>query len=169
MLKLPQWMGMGQEAKLSVPNSQWTNAGKVTRLWGGSRKTIQPPSGAAGTKQRSGEQRLRVGWGQRPKPEEVVDPGANPSDRGQHSKLNCPTFLGEELTKHSCGWRECSCCMVKTTALTNLHRLAILPHLTVLTNLVGRRNQILLISQSPGKSRSEFLLIHQYQDCTPKE
>jgi hypothetical protein len=28
-----------------------------------------------------------------------VDPRANLWDRGQHSKLNCSTLLGEELTK----------------------------------------------------------------------
>jgi hypothetical protein len=32
---------------------------------------------------------------------------------------------------------------VKTTALTTLHNLAVLPHLTIPTNLVERRNQIL--------------------------
>jgi hypothetical protein len=32
----------------------------------------------------------------------VVDPGADLWDKGQHSKLNCPTLLGEEVTKQSC-------------------------------------------------------------------
>jgi hypothetical protein len=37
--------------------------------------------------------------GQSPKAGQVMDPGANLWDRGQHSKLNCPTLLGEELTR----------------------------------------------------------------------
>jgi hypothetical protein len=35
--------------------------------------------------------------GQPPKAGQVVDPRADLWDKGQHSKLNCPTFLGEEL------------------------------------------------------------------------
>jgi hypothetical protein len=40
--------------------------------------------------------------GQPPKAKQEVDPGADLWDRGQHSKLNCPSLLGEELTKQSC-------------------------------------------------------------------
>jgi hypothetical protein len=36
---------------------------------------------------------------QPPKVGQVVDPGDDFWDRGQHSKLNCPTLLEEELTK----------------------------------------------------------------------
>jgi hypothetical protein len=39
---------------------------------------------------------------QPPKAGQVVDPGTDLWDRGQHSKLNCPTLLREELTKQSC-------------------------------------------------------------------
>jgi hypothetical protein len=58
---------------------------------------------------------------------------------------------------------------VKTTALTTLHNLAVLPHLTIPTNLVERRNQILLTSQSLGELTLEVALACQYQDWTPKE
>jgi hypothetical protein len=34
-----------------------------------------------------------------------------------------------------------SCCLVKTTVLTTLHKLAVLPHLTIPTNLVDRRTK----------------------------
>jgi hypothetical protein len=44
---------------------------------------------------------------------------------------------------------------LKTTALTTLHELAVLPHLTIPTNLVDRRNQTLLTSQSPGETTSK--------------
>jgi hypothetical protein len=47
--------------------------------------------------------------------------------------------------------------------------LAALPHLTIPTNLVDRRNQILLTSQSPGETTSELAFVHQCQDWTPKE
>jgi hypothetical protein len=40
--------------------------------------------------------------GKSPKAEQVVDPGADLWDRGQHLKMNCPTLLKEELTKQSC-------------------------------------------------------------------
>jgi hypothetical protein len=55
---------------------------------------------------------------------------------------------------------------MKTTALTSLHELAVLPHLTIPTKLVDRRNQILLTNQSPGETTSELLLVYQYQDCS---
>jgi hypothetical protein len=55
------------------------------------------------------------------------------------------------------------------TALTTLQELAVLPYFTISTNTVDRRNQILLISQSPGETTSELPLVHQYQDWTPKE
>jgi hypothetical protein len=52
--------------------------------------------------QRSGKtQKLRVGLGQQAKAGQVVDPIADPWDRGQHSKLNCSILLGEERTKQS--------------------------------------------------------------------
>jgi hypothetical protein len=40
--------------------------------------------------------------GQPPKTGQEVDPGADLWDRGQYSKLNFPTLLGELLTKQSC-------------------------------------------------------------------
>jgi hypothetical protein len=58
---------------------------------------------------------------------------------------------------------------VKTTALTTLHKRAVLPDLTIPTNLVDRRNQILLTSHSLGETTSEFPLVYQYQVWIPKE
>jgi hypothetical protein len=103
--------------------------GKAAKAETWSRVTSQPPRGAASTQQMSGEAkwlRVGVGWqanlskyplapsrdrentkvtGQPLKAGKVVDPRANLWDRGQHSKLNFPTSLGEELTKQSCSWR----------------------------------------------------------------
>jgi hypothetical protein len=60
--------------------------------------------------------------------------------------------------------------MVKATmALTTLYELAELPQLPIAICLMERRNQILLTSQSPGETTSEFLLVHQYHDWTTKE
>jgi hypothetical protein len=55
------------------------------------------------------------------------------------------------------------------TALTTLHELAVLSHLIIPANLVDRRNQILLTSQSLSEVTSELLLVCQYQDWTHKE
>jgi hypothetical protein len=97
-----------------------------------------------------------------------VDPWADLWDWGQHSKLNCPTLLGKSWPNRAAAEGQCRHCLVKT-ALTTLHKLAVLPHLTIPTNLVDRRNQISLTSQSPGDTTSELLLICWYQDWTPKE
>jgi hypothetical protein len=53
------------------------------------------------------------------------DSRANLWDREQHSKVNCPNLLGEELTKLSC-----SCHLVKTADLSTLQELTVLPYLT---------------------------------------
>jgi hypothetical protein len=82
MLNLPQRMKVGQEAKLSVPNSQWMNASKAMKAESRTGATSQPP--------KSGQ---------------VWIPELTSWDRGQHSKLSSPTLLGEELTKHSCSCR----------------------------------------------------------------
>jgi hypothetical protein len=90
-------------------------------------------------------------------------------ERGQHSKLNCPTFLREELTRVVAEGQH-SCHLVKTaTALTTLHELSELSYLPIETNPVDRKNQILLTSHSPGEITSELLLVHQYQDWAHKE
>jgi hypothetical protein len=68
-------------------------------------------------------------------------------DKEQNSKLN-PDLAGKELTRVAAEG-QCSCHLVKRTALTTLHELADLPHLPIATNLVNRRNKILLTSQSP--------------------
>jgi hypothetical protein len=74
--------------------------------------------------------------GQLPKAGQGVDPRANLWDKGQHSKLNCPNLLGQKLTKKSYSWH-----LVKAAALTTLHELAVLPHLTIPTNHVDRRTK----------------------------
>jgi hypothetical protein len=43
--------------------------------------------------------------GQPPKARQVVDPRDDLWDRGQHSKVNSPALLGEELTTQSFSWR----------------------------------------------------------------
>jgi hypothetical protein len=102
------WNCLGERGWGKEPNyqcqtlSEW----KAKKVESGGEATSQPPRGAVSTKQRSGEvQRMRVGmgwqanlpkWGRWWVPELVL------WDRGQHSKLNCSTFLGERLTKQSC-------------------------------------------------------------------
>jgi hypothetical protein len=78
--------------------------GEVQRLIGGV-ATSQPTTGATSIQQRLGEvQRLRAEVGQQANLQKwgrwwITE--LNPWDRGQHSKLSCPTLLGEELTKQS--------------------------------------------------------------------
>jgi hypothetical protein len=62
-----------------------------------------------------------------------------------------------------------NCCLVNTTALNTLYKLVVSPPLTIPTNLVERRNQILITSQSLCEITSELLLEHQYQDWTHME
>jgi hypothetical protein len=56
-----------------------------------------------------------------------------------------------------------------TTALTSLHELADLPQFPIAINGMDRRKQILLTSWSPGETKSELLLVYQYQYWMPKE
>jgi hypothetical protein len=72
---------------------------------------------------------------------QVVDPRADLWNKGQHSKLNCPTLLWKELTNRAAGEGQHNCCLVKTTALNILHKLAELPHLTNPTDIVDRRTK----------------------------
>jgi hypothetical protein len=99
----------------------------------------------------------------------VVVPGACLWDRGQHSKLNYSTLLGRSWPNRATAEEQCRYCLLQKTTLTALHELAGLSHLTIPTNLVNRRDQILLTNQSPGKTTSELLLVCQYEDWTPKE
>jgi hypothetical protein len=64
-----------------------------------------------------------------------VDPRADLWDRGKHSKLNCPSWPNRAAAEE-----QHSCHLLKT-ALTTLHELAILPHLTTPTNLVDIRSK----------------------------
>jgi hypothetical protein len=116
----PGEQGVGQGAKLLVLNSRCLSLSEWTWVK---------------------QQRLKAGVGWQanlPKPGKWWIPELIFWNRGQHSKLNCPNFLREELTRVSAEG-QCSCRLVKkTTALTTLHELADLPHLTVATNLEDR-------------------------------
>jgi hypothetical protein len=162
MLNQTWRMGVGQEATLSMSNSPWWTRVKQQRLRGGSGNKQTSQKKWTSTEQRSKEaQRLRAGVGQQANLSKWGKwwiPVLISWNRGQHSKLNCPTLLGEELTKQSCSWRT----MKTTTALTILHTDSC--HLPIATNPVDRRSQIPLTSQLPGETLSELLLVCQYQD-----
>jgi hypothetical protein len=94
---------------------------------------------------------------------QVVDCRAQLLNQRPHSKLNCPTLLGEELT-NSCSWRvtqltageinsfDNSAWSGKSTSTHNL-------------NLPGwQKNKTVPTSQSPSETISELLLVCQYQD-----
>jgi hypothetical protein len=133
--------------------------GKSSKGW----EQGQPTRGATRTQQRSGEaQRLRVGVGSRANLthqgrwwiQELIS-----WDRGHHSKLNWPNLLGEELTKQSCSRR------ATQLPIGENNNLAVLPHLTIPTNLVDRTHNI-LTSQSSGETTLELPLVespHTYQ------
>jgi hypothetical protein len=94
----------GARSQISALNSQWSNAGKAAKDENGGRTTTQPPRGATSTQQRLEKHKgLEWRWCDRPTAQtgQVEDSGADLWDRRQHSKLNSPTLLGEELTKQS--------------------------------------------------------------------
>jgi hypothetical protein len=82
-------------------------------------------------------------WDEKPTSQSKAYGGSQSRSLGQGEafKTELPTLLGEELTKQSCNWRAMQLLPVKTTALTTLHKLTVLPDLTVLTNLVDRRTK----------------------------
>jgi hypothetical protein len=100
---------------------------------------------------------------------QVVDPRADLMGQRTVFKTELPHFAGGEADQTVAVEGQCSPCLVKTTALITLHKLADLNHLSIATNPVDRRNQILLTSQSPGETTSKLMLVHQYQDWMPKE
>jgi hypothetical protein len=142
ILNLPPRMGDGQGAKLSVPNSQWTNVGKAAKAESRSGTRSQTHRWATSTQQKSEEaQRLRVELGQQanlPKQGMWWIPELILWDRGQHSKQNCPTSLREELTKQNYSWRATQLQPAKNN---NSSDLADLTHLTIATNTVDRRTK----------------------------
>jgi hypothetical protein len=75
------------------------NVGKATKAESRDGEISKPPRVAAGTEQRLGEaQRLSMGVGQQanlPKWGRQWILELVSCDRGQYSKLNCPTFLME--------------------------------------------------------------------------
>jgi hypothetical protein len=135
--------------------------------------TSQPPRKAASTQQRLGKtQRLTagVGW-------EAILPKQGrwwvleliSWTEGSIQNWIVPPCWGRSWQNRTVAERQCSCCLLKTTALTTLHKLAVLPHLKIPTHLVDWRNQILLTSQSADETTSELLLVCQYQERTPME
>jgi hypothetical protein len=165
-------MRIGQEAKLSMPNSQWTNAGKASNGESRNGVTSQSPKGFSSTQLRSGKaQRLIAGMGWHanlPKQSRWWTLESISGTEGSIQNWIAPPCWGS-LPNRNAAEGQHSCSLLKTTALTTLHDLPVLPHCTIPTNLVDRRNQILLSSQSPGEPTSELLLICQYQDWIPKE
>jgi hypothetical protein len=101
---------------------------------------------------------------------EVVDPRADLVGQRAVFKTELPHLAREGADQTIVAEGQYNCCLVKTTAaLTTLHKLADLSHFPIAITPMDRRNQILLISQSPGETTSELLLVWQYQDWTPKE
>jgi hypothetical protein len=119
---------------LKEPNSQGTKVGQGTKAESRGGTTSQPPKAG-------------LWW-----MAELVS---------WDSKLNCPTLLGEELTRQSCSSRAMQLLSGKNN--NRFHHLAQtgseLPHVPIATCPVDRRNQILLTSQSPDKTTSEPLLV----------
>jgi hypothetical protein len=69
---------------------------------------------------------------QPPKAGQMVDPRAYLWEtKGSIQKWIAPPCWGEELTKRSCSWR--------ANNSEHPNKLAVLPHLTIPTNLVDRR------------------------------
>jgi hypothetical protein len=92
MLSKPQRMGVEQGAELSV-----SGGGVRHKGW-------------------------ECGWGDKPNSQSrgMADHWASLLDYGQHSKLNCPTFLGEELTSHCCSCRATQLQLDETNRLDHL-------------------------------------------------
>jgi hypothetical protein len=67
-------------------------------------------------------------------------------------KTELPHFAEGRADQTAAAEEQHSWCLVKITALTTLHELAVLPHLTIPTNLVDRRNKTLLTNQSPSEN-----------------
>jgi hypothetical protein len=145
-----------------------------TEIWrgikadSGSGVTSQPPSRATSNKHRLGKaQRVKVRVGQQaylPKQGMWWILELITGTQGNIQTWIAPSCWGRSWPNRAAAEGQLICCLVRTTFLTTLHKLAVLPHLTILTNLVDRRNQILLTTQSPGETTSEFLLVCQYQD-----
>jgi hypothetical protein len=107
---------------------------------------------------------------QLPKVEQIVDLRTDLVSQRAIFKAELPHLTGGRADQTELQLKgNAAGCVVETTVLTTLHKLADILHLPVATNWVDRRNQMLLTSQLPGKITSELPLIHQYQDWMPKE
>jgi hypothetical protein len=130
------------------PGSQCQTLGmchKTAKAERGGRPTSQPPRGdAGGTQQRSGEaQRLREGaeWQNNlPKQGRRWITELISGTEGSMQNLIAPPCWGRSWPNSAAAEEQHSCCLLKTTALTTLHELVILLHLTTPTNLVDRRS-----------------------------
>jgi hypothetical protein len=86
-------MGWGKNQTLNAKHSQVEQGAELSVLNSGHKRAV-------GVRQSANC--LEELQGQPPKAGQLVDRGADLWDTGQHSKLNCPTFLWEELTKQNC-------------------------------------------------------------------
>jgi hypothetical protein len=99
---------------------------------------------------------------------QVVDGRADLLKQMPHSKLNCHTLLGEELTKQL----QLKCNTAIRWEINSADHPAgsgksTSPHNLNLTD--SQNNKTLLTSQSPGETTSELLLICEYQDWMLEE
>jgi hypothetical protein len=80
-------------------------------------------------------------------------------DYGWLTKLNCPTFLGEELTSQSCGWAATQQLPGENSNISDHLGWSggEKPQTSIVTCLIGRRNQLLLTTQPSCETTSEIL------------
>jgi hypothetical protein len=168
MLNLHWRIGVGQEV-----NSQWTNAGKTTKLRVGVRRQAKlPEEPLAPSRDQERHKVWEQGWGNRPTSQSGAGVGLQDWSHGTEvsiqNRIASPWGV-RTWTNRVAAEGQCSCSLVKTTAMTTLHELVELPHLTIATNAVNRRNKILLRTQSPAETISELPLVCQHQDWMLKE
>jgi hypothetical protein len=158
-------MGMRQGAELSVNEHRKSNKQQSLRVGVGWQVNL--PEGQISTDQRS-ERHKGWEWRQEqqanlPKPGRWWIPQLVLWNRGQYSKLNCPTLLGEEPTKQTCSYRATQLPPGENNSSEHpAWTGSEVPQLPIATYPVDRMNQILLTSQSPGETTSELPLVHQY-------
>jgi hypothetical protein len=146
MLNLLQRMGVGQGAKLSAPLSEHMQLKQQQRLKVGAEWQANLPQEPAALSR--GWERHKVweqGWSDRP----TSQRGASGRSlnwscgiEGSIQKWIAPPCSGRSWPNRPAAEGQHSCHLVKTTtAVTTLHELADVPHLTITTNLVDRRTK----------------------------
>jgi hypothetical protein len=124
-------MGVGQGAKLSVPNSQWMTMGKAAKAESGDTVTSQPCRG--GKLAQSRGQEKHKGWeggrGDRPTSQSRASGRCQSWRRGTEGSIQnwiTPLCWGRNWQNRVIAEVQNSCCLVKTTiVLTILHKLAV--------------------------------------------